>query len=79
MWFVTQQVPNRYEKFKVAPEYDLIFPWVLFTDRDVALKRNIGNILDLVSGPTGSHPKTIASVNAAFDHINKLGREFGTR
>jgi len=51
---------------------------VLLTDRDVAeqkLRENIGIMLDLIYGSTGGHPKTIASVNAAFNHGNKLGEE----
>jgi len=35
-------------------------------------------MLDLVYGPTGGHPKTIASVNDVFDRVNKLGREIET-
>ena len=42
------------------------------------LSRNIGIMLDLVYGPTGGHPKTIASVNDVFDRVNKLGREIET-
>jgi len=47
-------------------------------DRVVAekqLKRDIDTMLDLVYGPTGAHPKAIASVNAAFNRVRKLGRE----
>jgi len=39
------------------------------------VKRNINSILDLVYGPRGAHPKTIASMNAAFNRVNELGRE----
>ena len=42
------------------------------------LRRNIGTMLDLVYGPTGGDPQTIASVNDAFNRVNKLGREIGT-
>ena len=42
------------------------------------MKQNIDNMLDLVYGPTGAHPKTVASVKAAFNRVNKLGREIGT-
>jgi len=41
------------------------------------LKRNIDDMLDAIYGPTGAHPKTIASVNAVFDHLNKVGGEIG--
>jgi hypothetical protein len=51
---------------------------VFLTDRDVAkkrLRRNIDDMLDVIYGPTEAHPKTMASVNAMFDHIDKLGGE----
>jgi hypothetical protein len=51
-------------------------------DRDVAeqeLRRNIGNMLDTVYGATEAPPKTIASVNALLNRINKVGRELGTQ
>ena len=43
------------------------------------MKRNIDNLLDLIYGPTGADPKKIASVNAAFNRVNKLGRELGAQ
>ena len=43
------------------------------------LRRNFDNMLDLVYGRTEGHPKTIASVNALFNRVNKLGREIGTQ
>jgi hypothetical protein len=51
-------------------------------DRDMAeqeLRRNIGNMLDTVYGPTEAPRKTIASVNALLNRINKVGRELGTQ
>jgi len=36
-------------------------------------------MLDLVYGPSGAHPKTIASVNALFDRVDELERELGTQ
>jgi len=42
------------------------------------LTRNIDNMLDLEYGPSGAHPKNIASVNAGFNLVKKLGREIGT-
>jgi uncharacterized protein (DUF2236 family) len=51
---------------------------VSLTDRDEAkkrLRRNIDCMLDVIYGPTQAHSKTIASVNAMFNQINKLGGE----
>ena len=41
------------------------------------LKRNIDDMLDTIYSPIGVHLKTVASVNAAFNHIIKVGGEIG--
>ena len=44
------------------------------------LKRNIDEMLDVVYNPTGleAPPKTLASVNAVFSHIKKVGGDIRT-
>jgi hypothetical protein len=43
------------------------------------LKRHIDSMLDLVYGPSGGDPKTMASVNALFNRVDALGRELETQ
>jgi hypothetical protein len=43
------------------------------------LKQNIDNMLDATYGPTVADPKTVASVSALFDQINKVGMQIGTK
>jgi len=65
----------------VALEHGVIFHQVFSTEGDLGkqdLTRNIDNMLDLVYGPSGAHLKNIASVNAGFNLVNKLGREIET-
>ena len=39
------------------------------------LKRNIDEMLEVMYGQTEAPPKTLASVNAMFSHIQELGGE----
>jgi len=55
---------------------------IFLTGRDATkkdLKRNIDHMLDAIFCPTGSDPKILESVGAAFDLVNKLGTEIATR
>jgi flagellar biosynthesis/type III secretory pathway M-ring protein FliF/YscJ len=42
------------------------------------LRQNIDNMLDAIYGPTVADPNTAASVDAVFDHINRVGMQIGT-
>ena len=43
------------------------------------LERNMNHMLDAIYDPTGADPEILASVNAVFDQVNKVGTEIGTR
>ena len=69
-------------RFHFARKLDSIFDQVFLTGRDATkndLKRDIDDMLDAIYGPTGADPKILASVSAAFDHVNKVGTEIRSR
>jgi len=41
------------------------------------LKGNIDDMLDIIYGSTGAHPKTAASVQALLNQVKEMGRDIG--